>query len=389
MSALARGLASAGKATRGARGTELQLSTLESSIGLISALTGAILLVAPNQFDHRVLPVLGPVLPLWGLVLLLAGVALISLRPMLAQPRITTAVHIVTGTALVALAIELARASAWTGASMFLALGAGTLGTSFVRTSRSAPRRANDPLAVTLAGGALMAGAALTIAPEGWRVSPYSFANDNTRLIGVCFLVAGVALAYAHLNRSLGRRTNWVAHGFTATVFIAFLALGPLPYGVWTGMAVFGGFGAMLALLPWLGPRIATIDAASLRTRLGLALVAAAGLPLVAAFSVLYGGREPKAAAHPFETLLIVSIVAGVAGVLAAGWLARSFRALAAAADQLAAGEEFGPLPRSSVTEVRHVTFAFETLRDRLAQRTAEREKAEAGLRRPTRTWSS
>jgi signal transduction histidine kinase len=69
-----------------------------------------------------------------------------------------------------------------------------------------------------------------------------------------------------------------------------------------------------------------------------------------------------------------------VVGVLVAVALARPVAALAAAADRFAAGDEGAPLIRSRVTEVQRVADAFAAMRDRLAARLDELERANRQL---------
>ena len=79
--------------------------------------------------------------------------------------------------------------------------------------------------------------------------------------------------------------------------------------------------------------------------------------------------------------LLVVAItLASIAGYLVARHLIQPLLALGRAADALAAGQAPVPLPRSPVAEIAQLSAAFGALRDRLAARTVERERAEAAL---------
>ncbi|MBI4492244.1 MAG: diguanylate cyclase [Chloroflexi bacterium] len=137
---------------------------------------------------------------------------------------------------------------------------------------------------------------------------------------------------------------------------------------------------------------------ASLRTRLALALAASAALPLAVAIAVgsVQGERLATAQALAQQQalpaayasrelifgLLLLSIgLATVVGARVARWLVAPLGGLARAAEALAAGDDGAPLPRSSVPEVAHLAAAFGQMRDHLAARTAEHERAEAALR--------
>src|SRR5205823_6395290 len=55
----------------------------------------------------------------------------------------------------------------------------------------------------------------------------------------------------------------------------------PLPSRSWIGVIYYGAYGAFLALLPWLAPRLRRIGAVSLQTQLAVAVAGAAAIPLV------------------------------------------------------------------------------------------------------------
>lgn len=84
--------------------------------------------------------------------------------------------------------------------------------------------------------------------------------------------------------------------------------------------------------------------------------------------------------AHDYKIALVVIALAAMLGAVAARPLVAPLLRLADAAQQLAQGNGAVDLATSSVTEVAHLAEALAELRDRLASRTAERERAEAAL---------
>jgi signal transduction histidine kinase/ActR/RegA family two-component response regulator len=78
-----------------------------------------------------------------------------------------------------------------------------------------------------------------------------------------------------------------------------------------------------------------------------------------------------------FQTLLAVAAIALIIGLQVARRLSHSLTALAYATDQLATGDTQAPLPRSTITEVAHLSQVFAAMRDRLTKRTAERDQME------------
>jgi diguanylate cyclase (GGDEF)-like protein/PAS domain S-box-containing protein len=134
----------------------------------------------------------------------------------------------------------------------------------------------------------------------------------------------------------------------------------------------------VLAMLPWLGPRLRRLDPSSLRLQLALALIVASALPLIGAVAFMANLAEVPAAGRELIAwlLLLVVGVAAAGGVLVARRLAGPLDVLTGAVEKLTAGDAAAPLPESSITEVAHLSTSFGEMRDRLATRTAELELA-------------
>lgn len=79
--------------------------------------------------------------------------------------------------------------------------------------------------------------------------------------------------------------------------------------------------------------------------------------------------------------LFLMTIATVLFSVQVARWLIQPLMTLAHAAGQLASGDMGAPLPRSRITEVAYLSTVFRQMRDRLSQRTAERDRAEAEIR--------
>jgi signal transduction histidine kinase len=79
--------------------------------------------------------------------------------------------------------------------------------------------------------------------------------------------------------------------------------------------------------------------------------------------------------------LFLMAIAAVVFGVQVARWLTQPLMTLAYAAGQLAAENMNAPLPQSRITEISYLSAVFGQMRDRLFQRTLERDRAEAEIR--------
>lgn len=79
-------------------------------------------------------------------------------------------------------------------------------------------------------------------------------------------------------------------------------------------------------------------------------------------------------------SMAVALVVALLLGMLVAGRLAGPVRALARAADRVAAGDLDAPLARAGVSEVAHVADAFDVMRQRLAARLRDLERANREL---------
>jgi PAS domain S-box-containing protein len=83
-----------------------------------------------------------------------------------------------------------------------------------------------------------------------------------------------------------------------------------------------------------------------------------------------------------FGILLFVTFATLLVGSILARRLTTPLTALTHASAQLAIGNPTAPLPRSNISEVAQLSTVFGEMRTRLAQRTAERDQAEADLQR-------
>ncbi|HEX9615866.1 MAG TPA: PAS domain S-box protein, partial [Anaerolineales bacterium] len=93
--------------------------------------------------------------------------------------------------------------------------------------------------------------------------------------------------------------------------------------------------------------------------------------PAADALEGVYNARD-----EAFGLLLLFLMATSLAGVFLAGWLTGPLTALSEAVGGLTEGQDTLPLPRTDFIEVQNLVAAFGQLRVRLAERTAERERA-------------
>ncbi len=279
----------------------LSVDTLQWSLGLLCAGIGAFMLVAPHQFESPPYAFLLSYLPVWGLLGLAAGIALLSVPVTRPGPAATAVIQGIVGMALLGLALGFARAGGWTGFFFYLSLGVGTPfawerpGT---RRARAPALLSGDVLALLLGIGATLAGLSVLVkgAPG---FGSYQGSYQQQRMLipyfGGIWLVTGPLLVRAQL-RPLSRRAKAISHLLGGLSLLSFGLLVALPGRAWTGIGIYCGLGLVVTLLPWLRPLLAEVDSAALRTRLSLALALATSVTLILAVAVVTDAEERLAA---------------------------------------------------------------------------------------------
>ena len=93
----------------------------------------------------------------------------------------------------------------------------------------------------------------------------------------------------------------------------------------------------------------------------------------------LAGARDDTTVA--FDLMLPLGAIMGVVGIVVGGWLGRPLRILTHAAERYTVDDDSVILPSSGIAEVQSLLSSFAAMRERLTQRTNERDRAEASLR--------
>lgn len=381
----------------GSRSSERRLPTLSTgtlrwAVATFLATTGAMMLVAPHQFGSVAYMALRPYMALWGAAFLALGIALLAVA-MLDHPRpIQVAAHLLAGAGLLILAWGYIPAKGWTGLINFAVLG---LGTALVpvltrRTGREAPARGPDLLPIVCGAGAVLTGGSMLALPELFIYPIFDSYRPYLSWVGLSFLLGGVAAPLAQIRPALPRPLFVAAHLLLGGAFLGFFAVSSVPIRAWLGMTYYGGFGLVIAFTPWLGSRIGRIDTSSLQTRLAFFISLAFSLPTIGLVSLGSGFLAntfiDQAAVNTVRdaalvVLVLLLVMAILAGTHLARWVASSLDPLGRAADRLAEGDAECPLPGSGIREIARISTAFAVMRDRLTHRSAERERLLAQIR--------
>jgi len=364
----------------------LSATSLRWWSGLFGALLGTFMLVDPGQFDAAVYEALQDRVPLLGLVILAGGWAMLTVAALRPRQSVHAAAHVLLIFAFVLFAAGFAASHAWTGTAVYGALAAALVVSALLPASQLAPPgvRRGDLLAAGT--GAAMALAGLFLVSVPLRESGvYSVLEGVSSRVGALMLVTGLLLVAVQAMPRLRRRWTLAVHVAAGATLIAAAVLVSARISAWSGVALYGGLGLLLPLLPWLRHRSRYFDAASLATRLALLLAGAASLPLALTLGLLVddelvGGEAGRLTA--FLAVLLIIALAAVFGIAAGRYIARPLRRLGEAADRLAAGEPAVPLERSGISEVDRLSANFGHMRDHLLERTRRAEVLAVELRR-------
>ncbi|MGH2457957.1 MAG: response regulator [Chloroflexota bacterium] len=260
-----------------------RINTLQVTVGAFCAIMGASILVVPYHFGGVTYAVLQPYLPEWGVAFLLAGPGLIATAVLAPRRSLVVGVHGLAGAVLLLVALGFGANGAVTGLVVYGVLGLGTAAAPFLAADRRDPVP-GDLFVLLMALTSTLIGAVTRALP-----GPAGAAFDDPQRIfpiafGVAFLAGGLILLFVQVRRAPNALV-WIGHLIVGVTFCAFAVLVARPSQAWTGVAYFGGFGVVVALLPGLGPVLGRVDRTSLRTRLALTLIAVACVPLVVALA--------------------------------------------------------------------------------------------------------
>lgn len=366
----------------------LSANSLRWWTGAFCVFLGAFMLVVPDRFSAPAYAAIVMQVGVWGLAFLGCGWSMLAVAAMRPRQGVHAAVHALHIAVFSLLAGSFGASGAWTGTLMYGALSLGLVVSALLpsRQPWMPGRRRGDLLALTLGVGMTLVGAGLL--PFAGGLNPVIYGGPDTlRLFGVLFLVTGPPLVVVQLRPGVRRAVSLVVHLAAGGVLLAFALAVMYPGRAWTGVALYAGGGAVVALLPGLRHTLRNFDPESLSTRLALALAAAVSLPLILAMALLesHGHQGPVHDEHrlfAFALLLLVMALAVVLGSAAAGFLARPLRRLARAADRVAAGEPAVPLELTGISELDGLSNNFRHMRDRLARRSREAEELNRELLR-------
>jgi signal transduction histidine kinase len=260
---------------------------------LFCGFLGAFLLIAPHRFQTPSYEVLLVHALGWGTLALASGVGLLAvtvLRPGRWQGCVAC---FFVGLTLLALAGSFFQVGALSGGLIYSLLGLGTIAACLLPRGRPAEAGVGGDLFGLLMGlsatlvGALMAGAPALFTrflpgpQQGYLLG-----------FGLAFLLLGPPLVAVQLAPAAARRWSRPVHALAGITFLVFGFLVPLPRQSWTGVALYIGGGATIAVLPRVSRRLAALETSALRAQLALTLAIATSLALILATAVVTAQEE-------------------------------------------------------------------------------------------------
>ena len=283
----------------------MRITTLQWAVGAFCTFIGTTMLTVPHQFSTPAQAALQPHLLWWGLALLVAGSGLLAAAALPPRTGAVWVVHLAACAVLLMLARSRGMAGAWTGMITYALLGLGTAVAPLAvsRTpDRDASARGRHWLAVVVGSGAALSGLSFLVLPGQFGAPVYDRVRPHLLEFAVPFLAGGLALVYANLGSAAPRLFVLAAHLLTAGTFLAFVAVWAVPLHTWTGIAYYGGFGAAVALLPWVDPLLVRLRATSLRMRFAMALTAIVAISLIAPVALVGFWTESVATEEAMQT---------------------------------------------------------------------------------------
>lgn len=292
----------------------VQVATLQTVLGLFSIVIGAMMLIVPHQFTSVALFDLRGQMPLWGLGFLVAGSALLCVAIVRPHMLVSTALHCFAGFLFLNFAAGFFSVSSFTGAGAYGILGVGLI-VSSRWLGRPVVAGSRDLFQLSMAGVALVLAIPMLIAPQQFTNPSYDPIRSDLRAWGLGFGVIGLfsVVAWAVWARHFAAQV--ISCTSLGLAFLAFAGVVSVPSRVFTGLALYGGSGAALVLLPWIRPHLRAINPRSLRVRLSLSLAAAASVPLIvlAALVAQTGSRSTVQQGLTTQRLIATSLANNVA----------------------------------------------------------------------------
>ncbi|HLG74079.1 MAG TPA: ATP-binding protein [Chloroflexota bacterium] len=283
----------------------LSLAGLRWLMGMFIACVGALMLLVPHRFSGIAFALLRPQLNEVASAFFVLGSALAIATAFSASRLLLNALHVLVGLAWLLLAAGFLHAGNWSGSVRFVVFGLGTL-TAPLLVHMLARREhgVRDAFAVVLGVSTVVSGIAFVI--TGGQTATTEILS--TRTVGLIFCVAGAYLVAVQLFGRPRPVLNWSARLMVAGAFLVFLLFSSLQAQSWLGFMYYAGFGGALLLAPIVGALVPS-DPESLWAQLGIAVMLAAAVPLVAVVAIICSRQQDMVTAQTLRNSQRLAVV--------------------------------------------------------------------------------
>jgi len=272
----------------------LSVNALRWWAGCFCGFLGAFMIVAPQEFAGPTYRAINLQPLSWGVAFVLSGFILLA-AALRARRRLLLLGHGMAAGVFALLGGGFAGAGGWAGAAVYGVVAIGLLVTSVVpfRSLTAGERRRGDAFCLLFGvAGTLVAVVQLTIPSRVPTIAPLGTTPDAAHLGAVALLVSCPLLVFVQLRPRGPRRLTRFAHLAAGTALMISAVFVTLPVRAWTGVALYGSGGLLVALTPWLRRALRGFDPASLSVRLAFAFAATTSLALLVMVTVLEAGSE-------------------------------------------------------------------------------------------------
>jgi len=258
----------------------IRIDTLQWFIGMYIAIRGTLMLMLPHSLNtHVFVPIQTYFLGL-GAFQVLGGVMLIAAFTLFPRRTTIAIAHFIAGAALLQAVTGHFLAGTWTAVFSFSILGLGTAIAPFLVRPQYHLRPPVDLFALLMGARSAVDGVIILLPWNAQFDTPlYAAIRPFLPVYGLAYLASGLALLAVNLHPKPPRKLFQLAHVFAGGVLWAWSA--GLGFPTWNSILYFGGLGTLVALLPWLAPRLRRLNPASLQTQLTVALVGLVTIPLL------------------------------------------------------------------------------------------------------------
>ncbi len=263
-----------------------RLTSVRFALAGFLTVMGALLFVAPHQFEDPEYSLLLNSTDSWGAVFILLGLLIFGLS-MFRFPRLLEMVIYGSAAAVfLVLSVDFLYTDFWIWALNYFILA--LLALALLLISRSAPQGESlDFLALFASLLSISSGLLFLFTRGGFSDARYDGIRPYLGWVGGMFLVAGAVLL---LSRRLARNRPWIktaAYSLAGAVFLLYCWLVPVNHGLWPGILFYGWVGLLLLVLPHIRPRVRALNPALLQTRLSILLAITMAAPLISTVALI------------------------------------------------------------------------------------------------------